>query len=105
MVFGKDSYDWLDDFKIYGNGNTASFNPTGNAYYFYLKRRGSDIKDIKDVFAEKIFDAPKQIETVTSAPIFSAPPVFERESPVIPNFDLKNAFGDGDSKIVIDAPF
>jgi hypothetical protein len=83
MVFGKDSYDWLDDFKIYGNGNTASFNPTGSAYYFYLKRRGSDIKDVKDVFAEKIFDAPKQIETTTpfQTPVFSTP-VFEREKPI-----------------------
>lgn len=105
MVFGKDNYDWLDDFKIYGNGNTASFNPTGNAYYFYLKRRGSDIKDIKDVFAEKIFDAPKQVETNTSlsTPIFSAPPVFETFPPITPNFDLKNAFEDGGN--IDNAPF
>jgi hypothetical protein len=96
MVFGKDSYEWLEDFKIYGNGNTASFNPTGSAYYFYLKRRGSDIKDIKDIFAEKIFDAPKQTEVPSftiETPTFTTP-VFEKEPYVPPNFDLKSAFND-----------
>lgn len=102
MVFGKDSYDWLDDFKIYGNGNTASFNPTGSAYYFYLKRRGSDIKDIKDVFAEKIFDAPKQIETTTSAPTFNTIPVFEKPiDEIIPpiSFDNLSSVFDGSDEV------
>lgn len=65
MVFSKDSYEWLEDFKLYGNGNTASFDPVGAAYYFYLKRRGTDIKDMQDVFAERIF---KKEETVGSIP-------------------------------------
>lgn len=58
MMFGKDSYEWLEDFKLYAsNGKTASFDPVGVAYYFYLKRRNADVKDIQDVFAERIFKA------------------------------------------------
>lgn len=54
MVFSKEAYSWLEEFKIQ-TGNTASFNPKGIVYYFYLKRRGVDIKDTKDVFAERLF--------------------------------------------------
>ena len=82
MVFGKESYNWLEDFKIFGNGNTASFEPNGVAYYFYLKRRGSDVKDTKDIFAERIFQVEKS-ESVSSAPTFSTTPVFEKP----PNLD------------------
>lgn len=86
MVFGKDSYDWLDEFKIDGNGNTASFDPTGVAYYFYLKRRGSDVKDMQDVFAERIFKKEEAKGMVTSGSIitpstsiaFPSIPVFEK---------------------------
>jgi len=94
MVFGKDSYDWLDDFKVYGNGNTASFEPTGCAYYFYLKRRGSDIKDMQDIFAEKIFKK----EEVKGLPTESRPslppitfdtPTFDSTVP-LPEVDFKN---------------
>lgn len=64
MVFGSHSYNWLEDFKcISDNGNTASFEPIGCAYYFYLKRRNAAIKDIQDVFAEKIFDK-KEVEEI-----------------------------------------
>jgi hypothetical protein len=72
MVFGKEAYSWLEEFKIFGNGNTASFEPNGVAYYFYLKRRGSDIKDTKDIFAERIFQVEKN-DSVLSTPNFSAP--------------------------------
>jgi KaiC/GvpD/RAD55 family RecA-like ATPase len=98
MVFAKEAYDWLEDFKIYGNGNTASFDPIGIAYYFYLKRRGSDVKDMQDVFAERIFKAeeakgntPKISNLSTAIPIFSMP-VFEKEAPITPIFDLSKAF-------------
>lgn len=101
MVFSKDSYEWLEDFKVYGNGNTASFDPVGSAYYFYLKRRGTDIKDMQDVYAERIF---KKEETVgnlpsntltftTSIPTFNNQAfTIEKELPVTPNFDLNSAF-------------
>jgi hypothetical protein len=58
-----------------------------------LKDRTADI-GYTDIYTIEIksFEKPKQ--TNTSAPIFSAPPVFERESPVIPNFDLKNAWSE-----------
>ena len=89
MVFGKNAYPWLEEFKIYG-GNTDSFDPMGIAYYFYLKRRGVDIKDTKDVFAERIFEnKEKEVpQTIEQAPIFDAPK---------PNFDLNSAFGDDET--------
>lgn len=100
MVFNKEAYSWLEDFKIY-NANTASFEPVGNAYYFYLKRRGSDVKDVKDVFAESIFkkDEVKELsvqsETKPSiqAPIFDTP-VFESTPPPPANFNMEDAFGE-----------
>jgi hypothetical protein len=56
MVFGKESYSWLEDFKISGtNENLSHLDPIGCAYYFYLKRRNADPKDIKDLFAERLF--------------------------------------------------
>lgn len=80
MVFGKESYNWLEDFKIFGNGNTASFEPNGVAYYFYLKRRGQDIKDTQDIFAERIFRKEDTTgyspELKPTTPVFSTP-VFE----------------------------
>lgn len=55
MVFSKNAYPWLEEFKL-DNGNTDSFDPIGCAYYIYLKRRGTDVKDTKDVYAERIFE-------------------------------------------------
>lgn len=85
MVFSKEAYDWLEEFKVIGSGNTASFEPNGIAYYFYLKRRGSDIKDLQDIFAERIFkkeeakgfvEEPKTSSVVTTPVFNSSPPVF-----------------------------
>lgn len=79
MVFAKEAYSWLEEFKVFGNGNTASFEPNGNAYYFYLKRRGSDIKDIQDIFAESIFkkeevkDLTIKVTPTFTTPIFTPP--------------------------------
>jgi hypothetical protein len=73
MVFNKDAYSWLEDFKVYGNGNTASFDPNGCSYYFYLKRRGVDIRDNQDIFAERIFKKEKEEiveEKVVKTPVF-----------------------------------
>lgn len=56
MAFNEKSYEWLDEFKITDVGSKyCSFDPIGIAYYFYLKRRNADIKDIQDMFAERIF--------------------------------------------------
>lgn len=90
MVFAKEAYSWLEDFKIFGNGNTASFEPNGVAYYFYLKRRGSDIKDVQDIFAERIFKVETKTEEKTTIPSFSAP-VFDT-TPIKPA-TLNDAFG------------
>ena len=74
MVFAKEAYSWLEEFKVFGSGNTASFEPNGNAYYFYLKRRGSDIKDMQDIFAESIFKKEEVKDlTVKAAPVFTTP--------------------------------
>ena len=114
MVFGKDSYDWLEDYKLYSdNGNTASFEPLGVSYYFYLKRRNADIKDIQDVFAERIFksDELSNKYPTSKSPFTTTIPVFGNEAiqveklpPVLPNFSLKDAF---DTPEIVDksAPF
>jgi len=57
MVFPNHAYEWLEEFKLY-NGNNASFDPIGCAYYFYLKRRGADIKDTKDMPEMKKLSMP-----------------------------------------------
>ena len=112
MIFSSKAYDWLEDFKLY-NGNTASFDPIGCAYYFYLKRRGSDVKDMQDVFAERIFkgdNAMNQKTTFDSSPFSTKKIETERkltpiaDLPPIPNFDLANAFNVGE-KDDSDAPF
>ncbi|MAX51457.1 MAG: hypothetical protein CMH22_05715 [Methylophaga sp.] len=73
MVFSKNAYPWLEDFKIEGS-NTDSFDPIGVAYYFYLKRRGVDIKDTKDVFAERVFER-NEVEGYSSNNSFSTPSI------------------------------
>ena len=57
MVFHKDMYPWLEDFKMYDDTkDIANFDPFGIAYYFYLKlRQPPDEKNVKDVFAERMF--------------------------------------------------
>src|SRR5690606_6008311 len=99
MVFSSEAYNWLEDFKI-DNGNNSSFDPIGIAYYFYLKRRGTDIKDMQDVYAERIFkkDEAKGItpKVEIASPSFQVP-IFEKEAPIEPNFDLKGAFDDTDN--------
>ena len=89
MIFNKDAYPWLEDFKIFGKGDSASFEPNGNAYYFYLKRRGSDIKDVQDIFAERIFKVEQSVDNKPTK--IADIPVFNFEN-VTPNFDLDNAF-------------
>lgn len=81
MVFFKDAYDWLEEHKIYGSGNTASFDPYGRAYYFYLKLRAvKDEKNIKDLYIEQMFkkeDYEDRNKPTTQTPIFNSPPIFE----------------------------
>jgi KaiC/GvpD/RAD55 family RecA-like ATPase len=56
MIFGKDMYHWLEAHKLLGNGNTASFDPFGRAFYFYLKLRAvKDEKNIQDLHIEQMF--------------------------------------------------
>jgi len=91
MVFPKEAYPWLEDFKIFNN-NTASFEPLGSAYYFYLKRRGSDIKDAQDIFAEKIFKKQDMLGYVEEkdsipTPLFTNPPQFTSNATPSPQFE------------------
>ena len=84
MVFHKDMYSWLEDHKVHGNGNTASFDPYGRAFYFYLKLRAvRDEKNVQDVFIEQMFkkEASEQTTSAPSftTPLFNTPPVFEKE--------------------------
>lgn len=95
MVFSKNAYPWLDEYKIEGNKNTDSFDPVGIAYYFYLKRRGVDIKNNRDVFAERVFERDEvegfeEKQTPIETPKFTPP-----ENPYLdvePNFDKNSAF-------------
>jgi len=83
MVFGKDAYHWLDEHKLFGSGNTASFDPFGRAFYFYLKLRSvKDEKNVQDLFIEQMFkredtDLPKQNNAFTSTPNFPTTPTFD----------------------------
>jgi len=96
MVFAKEAYSWLEDFKIFGNGNTASFEPNGVAYYFYLKRRGTDIKDVQDIFAERIFKVETKTEEKTNIfPKFETPTFYA--IPIKPA-TLNDAFGESDNE-------
>ena len=84
MVFHKDMYSWLEDHKVHGNGNTASFDPYGRAFYFYLKLRAvRDEKNVQDIFIEQMFkkEASEQTTSTPSftTPLFDTPPVFEKE--------------------------
>lgn len=113
MVFGAESYEWLEEFKLVDdNGKTASFDPIGVGYYFYLKRRNADIKDIQDVFAERIFkpnetnfkmatdEAPKQSSPITVPTFDFSMPTLETPPPITP-ISLTDAFGEPDD----DSPF
>lgn len=86
MVFWKGAYSWLEEFKIKGKKDLAHFDPVGVAYYFYLKRRTADPKDIQDVFAERLFTRadvdlePEPEET----PKETAPPLFSSETFMTP---------------------
>ena len=87
MVFHKDMYSWLEDHKVHGNGNTASFDPYGRAFYFYLKLRAvRDEKNVQDIFIEQMFkkEASEQTTSTPSftTPLFDTPPVFEKEIPL-----------------------
>lgn len=98
MIFGKDFYPWLEDFKIYPNDKTASFDPFGTSYYFYLKLRAvEDEKNIKDIFAERMFTRDETtlpiespINNISSIPI----PDFNTtaESPIKPIYDMTQSF-------------
>ena len=107
MVFGKDMYSWLEDHKLFGSGNTASFDPFGRAFYFYLKQRAvKDEKNVQDLYIEKMFTKEetniphKKVET---KPLNFTTPVFEKEKLITPNFDLNSAFDP--PEIDNDAPF
>ena len=98
MVFHKDMYSWLEDHKVHGNGNTASFDPYGRAFYFYLKLRAvRDEKNVQDIFIEQMFkkEASEQTTSTPSftTPLFDTPPVFEKEIPLAsfePSFSSLN---------------
>ena len=112
MVFHKDMYSWLEDHKLHGNGNTASFDPYGRAFYFYLKLRAvRDEKNVQDIFIEQMFkkDSAEQNRTERiSTPTFNSTPIFEREKPVdeivqpISFANLSQAFGSDEKD---DTPF
>jgi len=104
MMFGKDMYPWLEDFKIYPNEKTASLDPFGTVYYFYLKQRAvADEKNIKDIFAERMFtraetNLPIDEKENISIPIPSfnntstAIPIFEKPLPEVAFKDVSSVF-------------
>lgn len=97
MVFNENSYEWLNEFKVpQGSGSVASFDPIGISYVFYLKRRNADIKDVQDVFAERIFKRREtnfKIDTPVSVPT-TKPPVFDSSpTPVFFSKALEDAKG------------
>lgn len=98
MVFGKSAYPWLEEFKLEGNKNTDSFDPVGIAYYFYLKRRGVDIKNNRDVFAERVFEREDVEGFENVKPSEQFPPIPEFEDPFkgVNPIDTTKAFEEDD---------
>tara|TARA_R110000782_G_scaffold252394_1_gene340175 strand:+ start:1468 stop:2553 length:1086 start_codon:yes stop_codon:yes gene_type:complete len=106
MVFHKSMYSWLEDYKVFGNGNIASFDPFGRAFYFYLKIRAvEDEKNVKNLFIEQMFSKDKSdiSETVKIKPVFDSVS-FEKDNSLKPNFDMNSAFGSPEV-FIDDKPF
>lgn len=56
MVFGKDRYHWLDEFKLPSGGSTTSFDPFGCVFFFYLKlRQVENEKDVRDLHITRMY--------------------------------------------------
>ena len=93
MVFHKDMYSWLNDHKIYGNGNVASFDPYGRSYYFYLKMRAvRDEKNVQDIYIEQMFKkdvgGKEDTKPVVVTPKFDSV-VFNQTQTEAPKFEEK----------------
>ena len=113
MVFHKDMYEWLDEHKVFGNGNVASFDPYGRAFYFYLKLRAvRDEKNVQDIFIEQMFKKDGGQKTEEKKVNFTTPtfnsqkltPI--KDLPPLPTATLADAFGqsfEDDKKV--DEPF
>ncbi len=100
LKVSRNRYEYLEEFYGEADKNDkVSFNTVGNLFFFVTKIRESD-NDWKNLFIKKmdlsddVLNKMKQsIEPSASTPIFNMPPIFEKEAPVKPNFDLSNAFG------------
>ena len=82
MVFGKDSYSWLEEHKLPGIGNTRSFDPVGKSFDFYLKHRRIGEKNVPDVFVTQMFTRedigmpePGEVAKAPKLPSETGPPV------------------------------
>jgi len=70
LLFPKNHYDWLQEHQLHSITKTASFDPFGKAFYFYLKQRQpEDDMNVKDLFIETMFTREesgyKELEEVT----------------------------------------
>lgn len=101
-----DRYDWLSEYQGDEDKNgKVSFNTMGNMFIFVLKTRESDmpyrnlfIKKM-DLTQDQLLKMKQSVDTnsthsFSSTPIFSELPVFEKEKPITPNFNLNEAFGE-----------
>lgn len=104
MVFGKDRYDWLDEFKLPAGSSTTSFDPFGCVFFFYLKiRQVEDEKNIQDLHVTRMYtreDCGVKPVGYTSKPEFP-----KREESAIPTFPIvdltkvnPNSLNDSDAK-------
>jgi hypothetical protein len=95
-------FDYLDNYLIPKN-KYSCFKTQGLVFFHYVKvRLKNGLKDFKDLYIEEIYQAddnkanvPKQIST--TIPNFTTP-VFEKEKPILPNFDISSAFDAPDKK-------
>lgn len=55
MVFNKERYSWLDEFKIPSTSNSTSFDPFGCVFRFYLKHRRVGEFNVPDLFIERMY--------------------------------------------------
>jgi len=110
MVFGKDRYDWLEEFKLPAGSSTTSFDPFGCVFFFYLKiRQVEDEKTIKDLHITRMYtreDCGMKPVGYTSKPQFPSdestetlrPPIVDLTTPNPNSLNDSSAKGEGFEK-------
>lgn len=94
----KEVYDYLEEHFVAEKDGKVSFSTLGKIFYIVLKMREAEIL-FRDIYIEDIdvegkekYREPAKGQFSIEDPLFSTPKV-ETESPVEPNFNMTEAFG------------